>query len=223
MQAKSHHISARYTSANRDFLIAERIVLALHLAVMISFTEVAPFFNALHKMTGVSMTLGEFSSRRDQVVLRQTNELSAATLMLSRLVLFAQNGIIFWHLRHYRKAWVPMFITVSIPLAAAICYAAVLGATSTANQPAAHDMLFVVSMLEIVGNLAVSLVRQYKVVSFEGSHLAERLNLLTLIILGEGQSRYWLKNSTQYQSPKANLVLKELLNLPRTYPRSKLL
>lgn len=42
----------------------ERIVLALHLAVMISFTEVAPFFNALHKMTGVSMTLGEFALGR---------------------------------------------------------------------------------------------------------------------------------------------------------------
>lgn len=42
-------------------------------------------------------------------------------------------------------------------------------------------------MFEIVGNLAVSLVQKYKVVSFEGSHLAERLNLLTLIILGEGE------------------------------------
>ncbi|KAK7720986.1 hypothetical protein SLS64_001279 [Diaporthe eres] len=145
----------------------ERIVLALHLAVMISFTEVAPFFNALHKMTGVSMTL-------------------AATLMLSRLVLFAQNAIILWHLRHYRKARVPMLITVSIPLAAAICYAGILAATSSSNQPATHDVLFVISMLEIVGNLAVSMVRKYKVVSFEGSHLAERLNLLTLIILGEG-------------------------------------
>lgn len=83
-----------------------------------------------------------------------------------------------------------MLITVSIPLAAAICYAGVLGATSYSNQPGTHDMLFVVSMLEIIGNLAVSLVRKYKVVSFEGSHLAERLNLLTLIILGEGEFRY---------------------------------
>lgn len=113
--------------------------------------------------------------------------------MLSRLVLFAQNAIILWHLRHYRKARTPMLITVAIPLAAAICYAGMLGAASTSNQPATHDMLFVVSMLEIVGNLVVSMVRNYKVVSFEGSHLAERLNLLTLIILGEGESRHWLK------------------------------
>lgn len=110
--------------------------------------------------------------------------------MLSRIVLFGQNAIILWHLRHYRKARVPMLITVSIPLAAAICYAGVLGATGASNQPATHDMLFVVSMFEIIGNLAVSMVRNYKVVSFEGSHLAERLNLLTLIILGEGESRH---------------------------------
>jgi low temperature requirement protein LtrA len=83
-----------------------------------------------------------------------------------------------------------MLITVSIPLAAAICYAGMLGAASTSNQLATHDMLFVISMFEIVGNLAVSLVRKYKVVSFEGSHLAERLNLLTLIILGEGEFQH---------------------------------
>ncbi|KAK2614092.1 hypothetical protein N8I77_000950 [Diaporthe amygdali] len=145
----------------------ERIVLALHLAAMISFTEVAPFFNALHKMTGVSKAL-------------------AATLMLSRLVLFAQNGIILWHLRHYKKARLPMIITVSIPLVAAICYAGILAAASASDKYMTHDILFVISILEIVGNLAVSTVRNYKVVSFEGSHLAERLNLLTLIILGEG-------------------------------------
>lgn len=157
---------------------------------MISFTEVAPFFNALHKMTGVSMTLGRFKLSRSRSVFQQTNKTLAATLMLSRVVLFAQNAIIFWHLRHYRKARVPMLITVSIPLAAAICYAGMLGAASTSNQLATHDMLFVISMFEIVGNLAVSMVRKYKVVSFEGSHLAERLNLLTLIILGEGEPHH---------------------------------
>lgn len=88
-----------------------------------------------------------------------------------------------------------MLITVLIPLAAAICYAGILGATSSSNQPATHDVLFVISMLEIIGNLAVSMVRKYKVVSFEGSHLAERLNLLTLIILGEGESLYPKKSS----------------------------
>ncbi|POS77033.1 hypothetical protein DHEL01_v204570 [Diaporthe helianthi] len=129
---------------------------------MISFTEVAPFFDALHKMTGVSMTL---------------------------VVLFAQNAIILWHLRHYRKAWTPMLITVLVPLITAFCYAGMLAAASTSpsSQLATHDVLFVISVFEIVGNLANSLFQKYKVVSFEGSHLAERLNLLTLIILGEGE------------------------------------
>lgn len=154
---------------------------------MISFTEVAPFFNALHKMTGVSMTLGQFASDTNCTVFHGADKASAATLMLSRVVLFAQNAIILWHLRHYRKARTPMLITVSIPLAAAICYAGMLAAASTSSQLATHDMLFVISMFEIIGNLAVSLVQNYKVVSFEGSHLAERLNLLTLIILGEGE------------------------------------
>lgn len=125
--------------------------------------------------------------------------------MLSRLVLFAQNAIILWRLRHYRKARTPMLITVLIPLAAAICYAGILGATSSSNQPATHDVLFVISMLEIIGNLAVSMVRKYKVVSFEGSHLAERLNLLTLIILGEGKSLYWKKSSHGIDLPRLTL------------------
>jgi hypothetical protein len=80
-----------------------------------------------------------------------------------------------------------MLITVLIPLSAALCYAAMLGAASNSEQSATHDMLFVISLLEIIGNLVVSMIRKYKVVSFEGSHLAERLNLLTLIILGEGE------------------------------------
>lgn len=63
-EAKSLSDISPVTFANSNFVISERIVLALHLAVMISFTEVAPFFNALHKMTGVSMTLGEFLPRR---------------------------------------------------------------------------------------------------------------------------------------------------------------
>lgn len=98
-----------------------------------------------------------------------------------------------------------MLITVLIPLAAAICYAGILGATSSSNQPATHDVLFVISMLEIIGNLAVSMVRKYKVVSFEGSHLAERLNLLTLIILGEGQSVYWMTSSHGNDLPRLTL------------------
>lgn len=61
---RNYQTAVRKTCAKGAFMILERIVLALHLAVMISFTEVAPFFNALHKMTGVSMTLGESQLRR---------------------------------------------------------------------------------------------------------------------------------------------------------------
>lgn len=65
MEQKALQMPASYISDNEAFMTSERIVLALHLTVMISFTEVAPFFNALHKMTGVSMTLGEFSAWRN--------------------------------------------------------------------------------------------------------------------------------------------------------------
>lgn len=62
MKQKALQMPFAHISDHEAFITSERIVLALHLAVIISFTEVAPFFNALHKMTGVSMTLGEFSA-----------------------------------------------------------------------------------------------------------------------------------------------------------------
>lgn len=115
-----------------------------------------------------------------------------------------------------------MIITVSIPLVAAICYTGMLAAASASDQAMTHDILFVDSMFEIMGNLAISMVRKYKVVSFEGSHLAERLNLLTLIILGEGESQTWTERFARKQTIMANISFKESSSLPKTFRPSKL-
>lgn len=73
---------------------------------------------------------------------------------------------------------------ICIHIWATFVYAAVSTAFYLGYDSQAYIVLFVASALEVILNIAITV--PFKVVSFEGSHLAERLNLLTLIILGEG-------------------------------------
>lgn len=48
----------------------------------------------------------------------------------------------------------------------------------------AYRSFYVIAIFELVVNIAVS--SRWKVVSFKGTHLTQRMSLLTLIIIGEG-------------------------------------
>jgi hypothetical protein len=48
----------------------------------------------------------------------------------------------------------------------------------------AYRSFYVISIFEITTNIAVS--SKWKAVTFKGTHLVQRMSLLTLIILGEG-------------------------------------
>lgn len=79
-----------------------------------------------------------------------------------------------------------MVAAFALNLAATCLYAMFSMARVRSTQTHAHHVLVIVSGIEVILNLGTTLMPQIKILSFEGTHLAERLSLLTLIILGEG-------------------------------------
>ncbi|KAJ4391875.1 hypothetical protein N0V93_005495 [Gnomoniopsis smithogilvyi] len=146
---------------------AERISMGLNLGIMIAFSEIAPFFSALEEIDGVAVSM-------------------SLTLMVSRIFLTCQYGLTSWHLRYYLDARKSMMTLFALHLVAACLYALITAACASSADSGAHQLLILVSSLEILLNIVVAMKPDFRIISFEGTHLAERLNLLTLIILGEG-------------------------------------
>lgn len=166
---------------------------AIHLITMIVFMEVAPFFKTLDQFSNVSLVLCKEPPACTQGRLNTDHEYCsdflAMTLILSRLHLAAQYALILWHLRQYSKARTPLILTIFIQVIAACWYAmiAAISFSSTELQALSEDFIWIIAIVEITANIGISMVRSFKVISFKGTHLAERLTLLTLIILGEGK------------------------------------
>ena len=103
--------------------------------------------------------------------------------MVSRLTLAVQYATVLWHVRKYRRTWLPLGLMVAANVVAALIY---LGVAFSSNAQSSHSYLawYILGGLEVVLTAGVALL--WDVLSFDGTHLIGRMSLLTFIIIGEG-------------------------------------
>lgn len=144
--------------------IFERIASAGHLAVMIGFAVVAV----------------DFHSKGQNI---QTFQTMSLCLMVSRAILAVQYASIVWHIRTFRGAKLPLTIMAGMHIVFAMVY---LGLSF--GFRGSHDSVYLVwyALAAVETCLNVGLSLRFDVLSFRGTHLVNRMVLLTLIVLGEG-------------------------------------
>ncbi|ORY57580.1 uncharacterized protein BCR38DRAFT_528055 [Pseudomassariella vexata] len=145
--------------------IAERCLMGTHLGVMVGFTIIGTQFNADKQIQSVYQAMPLF-------------------LMASRLALAVQYGMVLYDRHGDMTRRVPLISTIAFHFVAAMIYLGI----SFGFQEGQNNRDFVVwyafGVVEMVIELAAS--RVWNFLTFVGTHLPERFNLLTLIILGEG-------------------------------------
>ncbi|CAN9221974.1 unnamed protein product [Alternaria sp. RS040] len=158
--------------------IFERCAKALHYGVMVGFAVVGPAWEP-----------GKATSSL------QKYQVLSFILMVSRLVLAAQYAVTLFFLRKHRRTILPMSLVIGSTLGAALIYGSITAALpkETCNVELGickkftthvHIAWYTISTLEIIFTVGISCI--WRVISFKGTHLVQRMSLLTLIILGEG-------------------------------------
>lgn len=107
-------------------------------------------------------------------------------LMASRLVLVFQYIVSLWFTRHYKQTILPMCLMAGTYFIAAIIYLGIFWSFHPVEEGSDHTYVawYVVAILETIVATTVSSI--WRNISFKGTHLIQRMSLLTLIILGEG-------------------------------------
>ncbi|ORY58214.1 uncharacterized protein BCR38DRAFT_461007 [Pseudomassariella vexata] len=145
--------------------VLERCCKAIHLGVMVGFAEIGTSFNPEAQIKAVFQALSLF-------------------LMVSRLILALQYGIVAFQVRKYVDGGKPLLVTAALHFAAAMVYLGTMFRYEEGRNSRVFVVWYVVGVVEMAVHLGCSQLTD--VLTFVGSHLGERLNLLTLIILGEG-------------------------------------
>ncbi|APA11344.1 hypothetical protein sscle_07g061140 [Sclerotinia sclerotiorum 1980 UF-70] len=171
--------------------VLERIGKACQFGVMIGLAIVGPDFNSSDQKPGAFRSL-------------------AIILMFSRLVLSFQYSVILYHVWYYKNSKTPLFlIVVANGIAAMIYFVTFFGFTKeTSKTGKVFIVWYIAAIMETAVNIAIS--SKWKVLSFRGSHLVQRMTLLTLIILGEGiigVSKSIADIAEQEESWTASLIL----------------
>ena len=161
--------------------IFERCAKALHFGVMVGFAVVGPAWEP-GKASSYSL---------------QKYAVLSFILMVSRLVLAAQYSVTLYFVRRHRSTIVPLSLVIASTTFAAVLYGSITAALPSETRcPDAllsscrplhtqiHVAWYVISIAEIVVTVGISCY--WRVISFKGTHIQQRMSLLTLIILGEG-------------------------------------
>lgn len=104
--------------------------------------------------------------------------------MMSRLVLAAQYGLVLFHARHHRRSRNSLALAIALHLLPAFMYLVVAIVSSNVQDKRLFWLWYIGGLIEM--GAIIMHATFSKTLSFEGTHFNERLNLLTLIILGEG-------------------------------------
>jgi hypothetical protein len=128
-------------------------------------------------------------------------------LMASRVVLFCQYGSTLFFTWRYRATRVPLIAVMVSLFIAAFIYLGVSFAFYRRTAYNAYIAWYVVAVIEVGVNLA--LAAQWKAMSFEKTHLVERLTCLTLIIvrcLVPFQIKIQISEANRNSSARASLA-----------------
>ncbi|KAF1917907.1 hypothetical protein BDU57DRAFT_446293 [Ampelomyces quisqualis] len=157
--------------------IFERIAKAVHFGVMVGFAVIGPQWNPGQAV--------------DDYKIYKTFGLM---LMVSRLTLFFQYGVTLLYTKRYKTTILPLSLIIASTALAAILYGAL---TPTFPEKSLADdghelpkkskvyiAWYVIAICETMFTVTVSCY--WRIISFKGTHMVQRMSLLTLIILGEG-------------------------------------
>ncbi|KAI1386763.1 uncharacterized protein F4822DRAFT_325776 [Hypoxylon trugodes] len=145
--------------------VFERVCKAIHLGVMIGFSEIGTNFDPNDQIVSVFRTMSLF-------------------LAVSRFVLFIQYGVVLIQIRKYSHGKRPMLATALLHLCASAIYFGVSFRYNLGKSSKVYLVWYIGGVVEALLHLSLSQVSH--VLTFLGTHLGERMNLLTLVILGEG-------------------------------------
>lgn len=106
------------------------------------------------------------------------------TLMVSRLTLLIQYGVVLWYVRGYKKTFLPLALTMGALGMSSVIFLGVFFNHYGRGSENGHVAAYVVSAVESILVLAISCV--WRVVSFKNTRFVDRLGSVTLIMLGEG-------------------------------------
>lgn len=144
--------------------VFSRVARAGHLGVMIGFAVVA----------------GDFHPEEQD---ERTFQTMSVCLMASRLILSVQYAAVAWHVRGYERAKRPLAAMAVVHLACAVVY---LGLAFCLGEHNSHVYVAWLALAALETFLNVGLSLASDVLSFRGTHLVNRMILLTFIIIGEG-------------------------------------
>ncbi|KAF2640764.1 hypothetical protein P280DRAFT_490167 [Massarina eburnea CBS 473.64] len=158
--------------------VFERVAKALHFGVMIGFAVMGPQWHPGQETTDGFKIYRAFG----------------LTLMVSRVTLALQYTVTLWYTRKYSKTVLPLAMVIASTLLAAIFYGALTPAFPGKKFDADGNVVphksnlyiawYIIAICETILTVTVSCI--WRVISFKGTHMVQRMSLITLIILGEG-------------------------------------
>lgn len=131
-------------------------------------------------MIGFAVVADGFQPERQH---KQTFRIMSLCLMVSRAILAVQYASVVWHVRPYPRAKLPLAIMAGVHFVFAVVYLGIAYCFRDFNTYV-YLAWYVLVVAETLINVGLSLV--FDVLSFKGTHLVNRMVLLTFIILGEG-------------------------------------
>ncbi|EME38036.1 hypothetical protein DOTSEDRAFT_107533, partial [Dothistroma septosporum NZE10] len=158
--------------------VLERVFKAVQFLVMMGFAICASDFRVGEQAT---------SDNEDEVA-NAMIYLRALTIVLfiSRMVLMIQYLQTLWFARHFHRARTALAVIAGVYFVAGFVYLGMYWTLHLDSNGRNHTYIiwYVFSLTETIAVTATSCY--WRNISFDGTHLVERMSLLTLIILGEG-------------------------------------
>ncbi|KAF1940514.1 hypothetical protein EJ02DRAFT_504067 [Clathrospora elynae] len=109
----------------------------------------------------------------------------AIVLVVSRAAIAIQYAVVMWQGRMFRQTLVPLGLSTAVHALAAVGYAIMMVVFPRGSVGLEEQIAWVV--IAIVEGIMIFLIAMvWRILSFKYTHLVERLQLLTLIIIGEG-------------------------------------
>lgn len=121
--------------------------------------------------------------------------------MVSRFALSVEYAAVVWHTRKYRNTILPLSLLILTHLSASMVYLGLSFTFRDGSGSLAFITWYVIGFIETIINVGLSFC--YKVLSFKGTHLTNRMSLLTMIIIGEGIIVTCSNVSTVVKNPNA--------------------
>ena len=157
--------------------VFERTAKALHFGVMVGFAVIGPQWKPGQEIPDYKIY-----------------KAFGLILMVSRLTLFAQYAVTLFYTKKFKKTVVPLLLVMASTLIAAILYGALTSAfpkvrvdvdgTWLPQKSNVYIAWYIIAISETILTVTVSCI--WRVISFKGTHMVQRMSLLSLIILGEG-------------------------------------